>query len=77
VRLEQELKRAERERARGEALLRAQRRALGLGQPPVVKKEPGKRRRRPSSRALRAAAVLRAEPGGLEGAAGKGDDGPA
>jgi hypothetical protein len=48
-----------------------------LGQPPVVKKEPGKRRRRPSSRALRAAAVLRAEPGGLEGAAGKGDDGPA
>jgi|SRR5262245_16655460 len=76
ARLQQDLKRAEREQARGEALLRAQRRALGLRPPEVVKKEPGKRRkRRPSARALRAAAVLRAPGEALEGAGGKGEDG--
>jgi hypothetical protein len=78
ARLEQDLKRAERERARGEALLRAQRRALGLRPPAVGKKEPGKRRkRRPSARALRAALLLRREPEALEGLGGKGDDGAA
>jgi hypothetical protein len=48
-------------------------RALGLKAPAPKAKEPGKRRRRPAARALRAAAVLRA--GGLEGAGGTEDDG--
>jgi len=73
-RLRRTLERAERSRLRAEALLRVQGRALGIRAPETPKaKEPGKRRkRRPTARALRAAAVLRA--GGLEGAGGKEDD---
>lgn len=60
-RLEREVKRLERQCARGLALLRAQQRAAGIAPPRRVESEkaaPGRKRRRPVARALRAAKVL-------------------
>jgi len=73
VHVRRDLERVERERARAQALLRAQGRALGLKAPePAKPKTPGKKRRKPAARALRAAALLRSA--GLEGGGGKEED---
>jgi hypothetical protein len=60
--LEQECARWQRECARQQALVRAAQRGLGLAAPaPAPPKAAGKKRRRPTVRALRSVARLRAE----------------
>lgn len=62
-RLSKEVERLTRECARRQALVRVASRAAGLPAVPVAKKAPGgKRRRRPTVRALKAAGVLRSKP---------------
>jgi hypothetical protein len=56
--LKSEVQRLERECARKQALLRASLRAVGM-QPPIVQKRKGKRRRKPTVRALKMATALR------------------
>lgn len=62
--LEQELERARRENNRLSALVRVARRAAGVNETPPRKAEPGRKRRKRKAapRALRAIAVLRAQP---------------
>lgn len=59
--LQREVDRAQRECARQQALARVAQRSVGLKAPPAVstKAEPGRRKRRPSVRALKAADALR------------------
>jgi hypothetical protein len=78
ARLRREIERVTRECARGQALLRAQERVVGILPKPTAKEEgKGKRKkRRAVARALRAAAVLSAAGGSnpLETRGGKEDD---
>jgi hypothetical protein len=77
VRLQKELEQARRESARQQALVRVAQRSLGLKPPSVpsgqtpAKDRSGRRKRKPTVRALKAAAVLRAsskDPRGGNGA---------
>lgn len=65
ARLERELERLRRDSARQQALLRAAQRTMGLAPPAPIKPEakvPGRRRKRkPTARALKAAAALQSE----------------
>jgi hypothetical protein len=62
-RLRREVERLTRECARRQALVRAASKAAGLSAVPAAKKAPGgKRRRKPTVRALKAAGVLRSTP---------------
>lgn len=77
--LRREVKRLERECARGQSLLRQAQRAMGLSSPEEKPPEPGKRKPKRSrlARALRAAEALREEKDGIHLGAekGGGDDG--
>jgi hypothetical protein len=76
ARLESEVRRLERERARAQALLRASQRALGLAAVEPRALPPGRKRRsrRPSARALKAAARLKEGEKSLEQTPSPGDD---
>jgi hypothetical protein len=78
AKLKAELTRLERDCARYQGLLRAERRALGIAVEAKAKELPGKkrRRRRPTLRALKAAAILREAPAAnaLEKGARKEED---
>lgn len=56
--LKKELERAKREAARYQALVRASQRTIGIAAPTAKPKEKGKRRKRPTVRALKAAGLL-------------------
>lgn len=76
--LEKELDRARRESARQQALVRVAQRSLGLKPPGLpggqtsAKDRTGRRKRKPTVRALKAAAVLRVLPKDPRSAAGEG-----
>jgi hypothetical protein len=67
VQLQRAHERLQRDHARQQALLRAAQRALGLPPPPPPAKHPAKRKRRPSARALMAAARLQADGAAADG----------
>lgn len=71
--LRRDLERARRESARYQALLRASQRAIGLAAAPARTNEKGKRRRKPTVRALKAVSMLQSGPGAAPPPPGAGE----